>query len=526
MASVAAAIAALVSILLLGVSGQTQNSSQSMRGSASKGSNDASNKDVLKISHTQLLDKIDGFWVGQLVGNFMGLPFEFVYNDHPMKILPKKYYDVKSAREEGLKVNDDGRGRIPQRLNELQGAYTDDDTDIEFVTLHAVKEHGLDLSYPQIRDAWVKYVHIHVNGNDALWFANKVARQLMDQGVLPPATGSKKNNKYWWTIDPQLVNEIWSAFYPGMLDMAVKRAQWGAEITSDSWGTHPTRFYAALYSAAFFTSDVNQLYEIGMRFVPSSSLFLQGLWDVKSMYQDGKAWREAWYALRSKYVYQPGNCGSVPWNCGVSAMINGVMGALAFLYGGGDFEQTVGIAIAAGYDCDNQAATLAGLIGVMHGGSKIPRSYTHEIAGNQWSKAFNDKYVNERRQPLPKYHTNTDIIGNITAMARRAILDQGGSELKEAGQMTYLVKASDLLTGVGGPAPPLKPPPVEVGCCALCKDMPYCSDVSGTCKWTKKKTYYRSCGCCNACPHSPFCSPKSKNCYNWKKKDYYHTCSK
>lgn len=60
-----------------------------------------------------------------------------------------------------------------------------------------------------------------------------------------------------------------------------------------------------------------------------------------------------------------------PWNCGVSAMINGLMGGMSFLYGGGDFRRTVGVAIAAGFDCDNQAATLAGLIGVMHGAKAI-----------------------------------------------------------------------------------------------------------------------------------------------------------
>lgn len=71
-----------------------------------------------------------------------------------------------------------------------------------------------------------------------------------------------------------------------------------------------------------------------------------------------------------------------PWNCGVSAMINGLMGGMAFLYGGGDFRRTVGVAIAAGFDCDNQAATLGGLIGVMHGGKAIPYDLTHKSQGS------------------------------------------------------------------------------------------------------------------------------------------------
>ena len=61
-------------------------------------------------------------------------------------------------------------------------------------------------------------------------------------------------------------------------------------------------------------------------------------------------------------------------------MVNGAMGAMAFLYGGGDFKRTVGIAIAAGFDCDNQAATLAGVVGVMHGARAIPYELTHQAA--------------------------------------------------------------------------------------------------------------------------------------------------
>lgn len=59
--------------------------------------------------------------VGQLVGNFMGLPFEFQYNNEPMPFEPKTYYDLGSARASGLRINTDGRGRIPQRLSQLQG---------------------------------------------------------------------------------------------------------------------------------------------------------------------------------------------------------------------------------------------------------------------------------------------------------------------------------------------------------------------------------------------------------------------
>jgi len=393
------------------------------------------------LTKAALRDKLDGYWIGQLVGNFMGLPFEFTYWEDPMPIEPHTYWDYESAKAANLSVNGpceiDGRGCIPQTLDDLQGAYTDDDTDIEFVTIFALMEHGLDLTYPEITAYWQKYVHITVNGSDALWFANRVARENMDAGMLPPATGSKENNEYWWTIDPQLVNELWSVVYPGMINKAVERATWGAKITSDGWGTHPTRFYAAMYSAAFFTTDVKKLYHVGLHHVPRGSPFRHALRDVRRWHRNKPDdWRAVWRLIKLKYGrYPDDSCGQIPWNCAVSAIINGALGAMAFMYGEGDFKKTVGISIAAGFDCDNQAATLAGLLGVMHGGSAIPKDLTHQIAGNDWAEPFNNKYVNQRRPPLDPVYTNSEIIDKVMILTGRAILEAGGQDLGDAYQM-------------------------------------------------------------------------------------------
>merc|ERR1712048_503297 len=107
-----------------------------------------------------------------------------------------------------------------------------------------------------------------------------------------------------------------------------------------------------------------------------------------------------------------------------------------------------------------------------HGGSNIPRSYTHDIAGNQWSTAFNNKYVNERRAPLPRENTNTDIVGNISAFARTAILEHDGVEFTSEGEVSYSVRVSALLIGS---LPALPDPDPEPTCCSACEDSPFCS---------------------------------------------------
>ena len=90
--------------------------------------------------------------VGQMVGNFMGLPFEFQYNDEPMPVEPKTYYDLGSARASGLRINTDGRGRIPQRLSQLQGGYA----------FLAFRTHHLELiAYHS--DQLAKYIQVSSN---------------------------------------------------------------------------------------------------------------------------------------------------------------------------------------------------------------------------------------------------------------------------------------------------------------------------------------------------------------------------
>lgn len=108
------------------------------------------------------------------------------------------------------------------------------------------------------------------------------------------------------------MNELWSAVYPGMIDKAVERAEWGARITSDSWGTHPTRFYAALYSGAFFSTDVDKLYAIAMAKIPGDSPFRQGLQDIRTWKNESpKDWKPTWHKIRNKYARYPNDCGGL-----------------------------------------------------------------------------------------------------------------------------------------------------------------------------------------------------------------------
>lgn len=385
------------------------------------------------ISVDEFKDKITGFWVGQLVGNFMGFPFENIFVDSPAPRFIDRYYTFRDADQ--IKINDnDRRGYVNIFMNAMEGAMSDDDTDIEFVTLHAVEKYGLDITYPEICEMWKRHI------NRKIWVANRTARNLMDKGLIPPETGKKENNPNWFQIDPQLVNEIWSAFYPGITAKAAQRAEWGARITNDDWGVHPTIAYAVMYSAAFFEKDVNKLVEMALKAIPHEGPFYEGMKDVIQWHKENEDWRDTRKLIHQKYhAYKKGDY-EAPVSV-VSSLNNGLCGMMAILYGEGDFVKTTGIAVSAGYDCDNQGATCAGLMGVLNGGKAIPDRLTKAFPRHgQWDEPFNNQYINYTRDHLPIVSKISDIVDRIITVAERAMFENGGRKIQKDGKEMYVIK--------------------------------------------------------------------------------------
>jgi len=374
------------------------------------------------ITHEELMDKLSGFWIGQLLGNYLGLPFENNYVEKPVPILVDRYYTFRD--DPSLEINrDDWRGYIHIFTDAMEGAFGDDDTDIEFVTLHAVEKFGLDITYPEITEMWKKHI------NRRIWVANATARELMEKGLVAPDTGRKENNENWFQIDPQLVNEIWSAFYPGMTRRAAERAEWGARITNDDWGTHPTIAYGVMLSAAFFEKDVEKLVQMAIERVPNEGPFAEGMRDVVKWHKQYDNWRDTRRKIHEKYYKYKKGSYEAPVSV-VSSLQNGLCGIMAILYGQGDYMKTVGIAASAGYDCDNQAATCGALIGIRNGlsglGDKAIDITLNIPSRQEWDEPFNNLYCNYTRDDLPIVTPISEIVERIAKIAKTAILENGG----------------------------------------------------------------------------------------------------
>lgn len=378
-----------------------------------------------RIPIAEYRDKVYASWLGQCVGNIYGLAHE------------QKYY-----REPGpdrFPLGYSGWGAA--RLRQLNGAFSDDDTDVEYMYLLAMERHGIEPKYSELAAFWKRSVHHDV------WLANRAAVAAMRYGLEPPWTGRKEFNPHWFQIDPQLVNEIWAVTAPGMVRYAVAKSDWAARIMADDWGVEPTLFYAAMYSAGFFESDIPKLIAIGRAALPADARFVKMIDAMLALHarypEDWKAARRE--VLRLGYLEEPAST-----RTGTNAHINAAFAILALLYGGGDFQKTLDLACALGFDADNQAATACGLLGVIHGTKGIPRGLLFPYPELGWTEPLNDRYTVVTREELPNAGLR-EMAARMAAQGERVLLAQGGRKTGDV----YEINAGAVFTApVEFPAPP------------------------------------------------------------------------
>ncbi|MDQ3015403.1 MAG: ADP-ribosylglycohydrolase family protein [Bacteroidota bacterium] len=349
------------------------------------------------ITVTALRDKIAGAWIGQMIGNIYGLPHE------------NKYVNAPGAENWPY-----GYTKNLDKLKKYNGAFSDDDTDLEYMYLLQMEKFGPEPTYEQLREAWLFHIR------DRVWLANRGALGLMKFGYTPPFSGNKNINPHWFQIDPQLINEIWAYTAPGMVRYAAQKSDWAARITSDSWGTEPTIHYGAMYAAAFFETDIRKLIDIGLKELPADGRYGQTIRDMIALHQKyPDKWQDAWKEMAEKYYVTEPDMTKTIWN----ANLNGACGILAMLYGNGDFQRTLDLSCAMGFDADNQAATVAGLLGIMYGFKALPKDLYLPIEG--WTQPFNDTYINITRHELPDASIQS-MIDRTLRMTTDLIISKGG----------------------------------------------------------------------------------------------------
>jgi hypothetical protein len=248
----------------------------------------------------------------------------------------------------------------------------DDDTDVEYVSLHAMTTIATPWLTPEVyANAWL----LHMD-DTYLWVSNLEALNLMRRGVLPPGTGLPASNQFWLRIDAQLTTEIFGALAPGLPEIALRLADMPIMNTAGGHAAHAAQFFVVLYSLGAIANrqsplpdEIERMYREARRWIPDSSKAADIADFVLADYlanPDKSDWERTRDLVYERYQLNAAANG-FRYRGWTESSVNFAAGLIALLYGQGDFLRTIQIGTLSGWDSDNGTATMGGLIGLMLG---------------------------------------------------------------------------------------------------------------------------------------------------------------
>jgi ADP-ribosylglycohydrolase len=308
------------------------------------------------LNRDEYLDKVLACWLGKNIGGTIGAPFEWK-----------------------RQIND-----VSFYTQELGGEpMPNDDLDIQLLWLVALEQMGTRIDAHTLAEYWCMYVTPH-------WAEYGIGKVNMRSGIMPPLCGTVNNDEYKDSCGAFIRSEIWACIAPGLPRLAARFAYEDAILDhGNGEGTYAELFCAALESAAFVEKDIRKLFDIGLSYIPENCGVTRAIKSAIQAFDTGKSWLEARDLILEEYRgklagwaivsdrdrekgFADGKIGyDVPSNIG--------MLVIGLLYGNGDFDKTICIAVNCGEDTDCTAATAGSIFGILYGTKGIPKKWIDPI---------------------------------------------------------------------------------------------------------------------------------------------------
>ena len=307
-----------------------------------------------RLSLDEYRDKMQGAWIGQMVGVEWGRSTEFKFRE---VIIPEK--DVPVWK--------------PELIN---GAFDNDDLYVEMTFLKTLEDYGLDVSQ---RQAGIDFA----NSEYRLWCANLAGRLNLRKGIAPPDSSHPCYNRCPNDIDYQIEADYLGIIAPGCPQEVIRLGNVFGRLMNFGDGVWAGQFVGAMYAEAFFTQDVNRLLDAGLKAIPAESDYAQMVRNVRIWHRENPAdWTKTWEKIRAKYSkkFNPALKAS---NGGIDVRLNGAMIILGLLYGEGDLDKSMVISMRGGWDSDCNPSNVGGILMCACGAKALPAKYASKLDFNR-----------------------------------------------------------------------------------------------------------------------------------------------
>ncbi|XHR31187.1 MAG: ADP-ribosylglycohydrolase family protein [Chthoniobacteraceae bacterium] len=277
--------------------------------------------------------RIHGCWMGKSVGGTLGLPAE-----GKMERLNFSFYDP-----------------VPTV------APPNDDLELQLVWLHLVEQAGASLTREDFANAWRRHIHY-------MWDEYGRCRWNLRRGVPVESLGIFENPFHAGMGSP-IRSEIWACLFPGDPDSAAHYAALDASLDHGIEGIAGEVLFAAMQSEIAAGKSLEQAVGAALRYIPGNCETARAVHFVRERHRRGVSEWVSWEALLE--CHQNENFTHAPLNVALTLW--------ALLYGGGDFEKSILLAVNAGYDTDCTAATVGATLGLALGKGGIPQHWIDPI---------------------------------------------------------------------------------------------------------------------------------------------------
>jgi ADP-ribosylglycohydrolase len=326
-------------------------------------------------------DKAYGAWLGRCVGCLLGQPVEGWERSRILGLLkatgnyPVRGFissDVSADIIEKFKITNAGKvygGNKVNWINNVSYMPEDDDTNYTVIALKLMEEHGFAFTPTDAAENWLMNLPIlHVCTAERVAYRNLC-------NLLPPPRSAIYRNPYREWIGAQIRGDFFGYVTPGNPSLGAELAWRDASISHVKNGIYGEMFIAAMLSSAAVTSDIGTIIERGLGQIPAKSRLTEKVEEVVGWKKKGLSWEEALENVHTRYDEKNPH----HWCHTIS---NAMIVCIGLLWGDGDLERSIGIALSGAFDTDCNAATVGSLVGMIRGAKALP---------DKWVAPLNNK---------------------------------------------------------------------------------------------------------------------------------------
>jgi ADP-ribosylglycohydrolase len=337
-----------------------------------------------RISLADYNNHVYGAWLGKIVGDFFGMPFEL----KPKNVIPN----------------------LDRFLDSYTYAPVDDDFYYEMVAVYGFERYGINMTVEQLGEMWKEY-------KAGAWGSSEQARLALEKGIKPPQTGEPRYNEWFQTIGPQFSSGTYGMLTAGMINLAGKLARYYTHINGYAEGCDGAVFVAGCISEAFFEKDSEKVVRRAAQLISPKSNYRQALDQVLEGYSRHQDWRELAREIENRWRpdYPQYN----------NSVANGALCALALLYSKGNWLNTVNIVPATDdyTDADCNGDVVSSIVAAMHGPQAIPQNLVATLNNRIYGTAMGplklDRVIDERI---------SDFAARIATIGRKILAANGARE--------------------------------------------------------------------------------------------------